>query len=362
MAQIDSSIYLQQQAPDFLGNIQKGLQMRDMLDQRKLQQQQLAEQQSVKDAYKAGVVTNPDGTTTLDTKKTMTSLYAAAPEKAYALEQQMKANDLALEKQNMEKKMFKAEQVSRILGGVKDQASWDAALKTGAALGHDISQLPKAYDPNLVQGYRNAAMSTKDQLDYDWKQKNYDQAERFKKEENAIKRQESVVKAQERVEKKQESQAKLKEMSMAQSKQLGLYKLGKEAERQYQAASIKKKDGSMEHDPTKILNWIDNSSWSSLNWLKNPKAVEQQAAMSSWVEAYLRDASGAAIPPSERLAYAKDFFPMPGDSEEVVANKATMRQQKMENARVSSGASAITNFDQMSDEQIAELYLQNGGK
>ena len=71
--------------------------------------------------------------------------------------------------------------------------------------------------------------------------------------------------------------------------------------------------------------------------MKNNKAIEAQAAQSAWVESYLRDASGAAIPPSERMAYAKDFFPQPGDSTDVVANKAQLRAQKMENARIAAG-------------------------
>lgn len=125
---------------------------------------------------------------------------------------------------------------------------------------------------------------------------------------------------------------KQQELSSTQAKQRGLYEMGKKAEEQFANAIG---DGK-EHDPTSVGQIIDNSEWAP-NWMKNNKAVESQAAMSAWVEGFLRDASGAAIPPSERMSYAKDFFPMPGDSKEVVANKAALRAQKMENARVAAG-------------------------
>lgn len=125
---------------------------------------------------------------------------------------------------------------------------------------------------------------------------------------------------------------KQQELSPIQAKQRGLYESGKLAEEQYNTAVGDKS----EFDPTGVGQVIDNSEWAP-NWMKNSKAVESQAAQSAWVEGFLRDASGAAIPPNERMAYAKDFFPRPGDTPEVVANKAKLRQQKMENARVASG-------------------------
>ncbi len=71
--------------------------------------------------------------------------------------------------------------------------------------------------------------------------------------------------------------------------------------------------------------------------MKNNKANESQAAQSAWVESFLRDASGAAVPTSERMTYAKDFFAQPGDTPQIVANKEALRQQKMDNARIASG-------------------------
>lgn len=126
--------------------------------------------------------------------------------------------------------------------------------------------------------------------------------------------------------------AKQMELSGPQAKQRGLYESGKLAEDQYNKAIGDGKD----FDPTSNFHPIDNSRWAP-NWMKNNKAIESQAAQSAWVESYLRDASGAAIPNDERLNYAKDFFARPGDTPAVVTNKAALRRQKEENAKVASG-------------------------
>jgi len=129
-----------------------------------------------------------------------------------------------------------------------------------------------------------------------------------------------------------ELERKSEEMGLTQSKQAGNYKLGMLAEQQYLEAT---KDPKV-YDPTSIDSGLKNAV--SPYPLRDEKAKAAENAQSSWVEVFLRDASGAAIPPSERMNYAKDYFPRFGDSPEVVANKAALRQQKMENARTSAGS------------------------
>lgn len=129
--------------------------------------------------------------------------------------------------------------------------------------------------------------------------------------------------------------AKEMELSASEAKQRGLYEMGQKAEQQYGKA-IQKGRTTGEFDPTSYGDIIDATSWAP-NFLKSGSAKEAEAAKSAWVEAYLRDASGAAIPPSERLAYARDYFPEPGDTPEIVANKADLRKQKMQNALLGAG-------------------------
>jgi hypothetical protein len=124
------------------------------------------------------------------------------------------------------------------------------------------------------------------------------------------------------------------ELSATQAKQMGLYKMGKTAEEQYLTAVANPE----EYDPTEPGQLLDNdtSGWVPA-YFKNDNANKAASAQSAWVESFLRDASGAAIPVSERMNYAKDYFPRPGDSKDVVANKAALRQQKMENSLIGGG-------------------------
>jgi hypothetical protein len=131
---------------------------------------------------------------------------------------------------------------------------------------------------------------------------------------------------------KNNRELKQKELSAAQAKQRGLYEMGKKSEEQFSTATADPK----KYDPAGVGQWIDNSSWAP-NWLKNDKAVEAQSAQSSWIESFLRDASGAAIPHAERASYAEIYFPQPGDTDDVKKNKAALRAQKMDSARIAAG-------------------------
>ena len=134
-----------------------------------------------------------------------------------------------------------------------------------------------------------------------------------------------------------------------QAKQKGLVESGRLADDQYKTA-IKSGQDSGNYDPTSVMEFIDNSEMAP-NFVKSDAAKESQAAQSAWVETYLRDASGAAIPQSERMSYAKDFFPRPGDSETTVTNKQNLREQKRLNAQLASGDASGVSSDQSSGEQ-----------
>lgn len=125
--------------------------------------------------------------------------------------------------------------------------------------------------------------------------------------------------------------AKEKASSLAQNKQAGLAEMGLLAEEQYKKATT-----GTSYDPTVSGQFIDSGGWAP-NFLKDENAVTASAAMDSWIESFLRDASGAAIPESERQAYKEIYFPVGGDSPQVVANKEALRQQKMANALAAGG-------------------------
>lgn len=141
--------------------------------------------------------------------------------------------------------------------------------------------------------------------------------------------------------------------STAQAKQMGLINIGAEAEKQFRKAAAK--EG---YDPSSYGDWIDNSEWAP-KWMKNDAAIESQAAQSAWVEAFLRDASGAAIPEDERLAYAKDFFPRMGDSPQTITNKERLRKEKMRTAMTAVGQAQTPELVSKMNQALA--YQPGGG-
>lgn len=62
----------------------------------------------------------------------------------------------------------------QLLGGVRDQATYDQARMAGQQAGLDVSQMPPQYDPALVEQKRSQALSMEQQLAQVWKQKGYD--------------------------------------------------------------------------------------------------------------------------------------------------------------------------------------------
>jgi hypothetical protein len=103
----DHSIYLNMKAPDIAGGITRGLQtgmnMRQMADQRDMQQKKLADQDAMKKAYAMGVQTNPDGTTTFNQGIAMSEMAKINPEMASKMYQNQQANKFQQDKFLQEK-------------------------------------------------------------------------------------------------------------------------------------------------------------------------------------------------------------------------------------------------------------------
>ena len=151
---------------------------------------------------------------------------------------------------------------------------------------------------------------------------------------------------------------KAEELNQFQNKQLATAKLGREANTQYQEVLNKG------YDPTKYSNRLDFVEGAP-QFMKSDLGKQARAAENNWVEAYLRDASGAAIAVSERANYANDFFPRPSDTPEIVANKARLRQIKEENAiqGAGKGAAILGPAQNMQTKTITKkLYSPSTGK
>lgn len=158
MAMIDSNIYFQQKTADPMGSFAEGMKMGDMIKQRR-------QEQAIQDAYKAGIVQNPDGSIGMDTKKTTMALMQVNPQAAYQYQQDRRAEEAAQLKLKKEKQQADFEDITRAAWKVNDQNSYDVELKNLSLKGIDISQLPKQYNPQMIDQVRRQTLSVKDRLD-----------------------------------------------------------------------------------------------------------------------------------------------------------------------------------------------------
>lgn len=84
-----------------------------------------------------------------------------------------------------------------------------------------------------------------------------------------------------------------------------------------------------------------------------------QAAL-NFVNGVLRQESGAAVPETEFARYVKQYFPQPGDSEKVVAQKAQNRAQIIASYKKNAGPAYIPPVgfdDQNTEEQAKDIIL-----
>lgn len=172
---IDTSMYSQLQAPDVMGGIERGMKMSDMLKTRR-------DADALKKAYQAGVVTNDDGTTSIDHNKRIQALELANPEKAQEYRRQMQADQNSM----LDRKLKEADLIGQVTGGIKDQASYEKALSFLGEQGVDTSKIPKVYDPQLVQAYGNASKSF---LEKQYRDRGLDLQEQQLKDNEAHRRQ-----------------------------------------------------------------------------------------------------------------------------------------------------------------------------
>lgn len=341
---IDPSIPLQGQGIKLenpLDAMSKVATLKQLARQGKMQDQQMAEEESIKNAFKKNVVVGPDGKEALNKPAVLSDLYKTNPAKAVEAEQTFRQQEQQQKDAELKQALQQTEMKKQIAWSMKDEQSYLAGREQALKMGLPGAEtMPAQYPgPGYIQQMQMGTLTAAEQLAQQWKQKEYQQKER-----------EIGAKAA-------TAKAKSGKMTPTQAKQRGLYEQGVKAEEQYNAAISGK--GWDRYDPSSNFNWIDKNDWAP-KLLKSKESIRAESAQDRWVEAFLRDASGAAIPPSERGAYAKDFFPVAGDSEQIVKDKAEARRVKMESAKRAAGEQ-VDHYSGMSDEEIDRLYREAGG-
>lgn len=163
---IDANILLQHRGTqsDPGAAMERGMRMGDQLEKKK-------KESAIRDAYKANTQVGADGKAKLNREGLLSAMSGIDPEGAMALEDRFAQQDAAKQKSALEKQMREIDLVARAAGSVKDQGSYEQALSFLGQSGVDVSGLPRAYDPNLVRSFQMRALTAKEQMDAQFKER-----------------------------------------------------------------------------------------------------------------------------------------------------------------------------------------------
>lgn len=308
---IDTSMYSMLKPADVTGAVEKGLSLRELADQRVARQKAAQEQEQIKAAYQAGVVTSPDGSASVDPQRTLSALARVSPQEAQRFQMQQTQN----QKINMEQKLQELDLISRSLGGVKDAQGWEVAKAQLERSGVDMSRFQNTpYDEKMVGQLHGMTLTAKDRME-----------QQFKERELAIKELEARTK-------KAESGAAAVKMTEAQSKALGFGRRAMLADQM-----INQVTNDPNADVSSITTQIKTSLPKWMGGVRDPKEQTLAVAKTSFIASVLRKESGAAVTPEEFEQYSRIYFPAPGDDKQTLENKRVLRQNFIDTEKMTAG-------------------------
>lgn len=317
-------------------------------------QGQLAEQQRMTSERNAlADVLRQPGTFGEDGRFSRTALPAiaqafpeAVPQYAGLANQQDANQDQAAVRQ-MQRAKQNMEIQGRLLQGVRDEQSYQAAKQQAQQYGIDVSQLPPNYDPAFVQQALARTMSQMDQFDMLYKQSTLDLARRRQELDERAPRGQvldtangpmivdprtgegrpvtsggAAVPPKDKGLNEGQAKANLFGTRMEEANkiiaQMAEEGVNRPGTIKSIAESIPVVGGALgavvNADPTGVIR---------------PSAQQQQVeqAQRDFINAVLRRESGAAIADSEFDSARKQYFPAVGDSPEVIAQKTANRER-----------------------------------
>lgn len=304
------------------------------------------------------------------------------------------------EKFELESHFKKFELAGQIMNGVKDQASWDRAkVLTAQTFGAEAAaQMPDIYDPVLIEQKRAQAMSVKDKIEAVWKEKGYDlevsKADEAKRHNKST---ESLTAAgqaqQERASLRTDARAG---ETLKQGKTPPGYRQGADgrlvpipggpadpankAPTEFQGKSAA--FGARAEEADRMLQTLGAAGTDQPglikrgaegvplvggvlgSWVNGTQSAEQQRveqAQRDFVNAVLRQESGAAIGASEFENAQKQYFPQSGDTPAVKAQKARNRKLSVQGLQKNAGHAAFS-APAADDVHSAADAILNGGK
>lgn len=170
MSQIDTSMYQNVQAPDFMAGVtgyMQGMKLKEMARQQTLNDRSMQYDNTLKTAYQP----DPNTGQLVFNPQKLSDLAAIDPQRAYGQQVQMRQDALAQQKAQLDSHQVQLGIMGQILGGVHDQDSYDSAKKDLVSYGHfGPGEIPDEYSADWVKSNQMRALSYKDQLDQTNKQ------------------------------------------------------------------------------------------------------------------------------------------------------------------------------------------------
>lgn len=361
----------------------QGLQQRNRLAELQFAQaeREQARDLAIGDAYKTNV--NPDGT--LNRQGLIGGLAsagqgAAIPGIQKTFSEQDKATREA-EKARLEQAGQTISLIGQVAGSATDPQSYAAGLQRLAAAGVDTSQIPAQFDPAYVAQARQQALTAAQQLEQTWKQKGFDLDQQkfgYQQQNDAANRGVTLrgqdLSASTAIRGQNMTDARSREANATGRAPVG-YRWsadgvtlepipggpaikdkaptefqGKSAtfgsradvadriigslEGQYSPGAVNAKEAASNIPVVGgLLGTAANAALSD-----NSQRAEQ--AQRDFINAVLRQESGAAIGESEFTNARRQYFPQPGDSQAVIQQKAANRRLAVQGLQNNAGPAA----------------------
>lgn len=133
-------------------------------------QREFQDQSAMRQAYANNTQIDPNGNAVLNRTGFMKDLSQSAPH----LVPQAQANIVQMDNQRMKAALEHISIGAQILGGVSDQDSYDKARQVAVQMGGDVSNWPAQFNQSTVNLMRAQALTVKDQLEAQAKQRGLD--------------------------------------------------------------------------------------------------------------------------------------------------------------------------------------------
>lgn len=357
----------------FMKGFQGAQQIQDNALQNRLLQTKLAgferEQEqtnALNDLYRAAV--KPDGTidrSALISGAASRGLGAQIPDIQTSFAKQDTAQ-AQLRKAQIENAAKELEALGNLAGTVTDQASYDRALQIARGRGLDVSQFDPVYNPQYVAQFANAALSRKDQLTQELDRMKFDETRRHNKasEQNQATGHAVALRGQdltaETARRGQDITMRGQDLTDTRAREANALKAAEgkaPTEFQSKAAMF----GARAEEADRILSGLDYSPaalsakqavsnvplvggvlGAAANVVTSPENQRAEQAQRDFINAILRQESGAVIADSEFDNARKQYFPQPGDSKEVIEQKARNRRTAIEGLKRGAGKAAYS--------------------